>query len=160
MDYNIKNHKSQEFLEIPPPPEVSASEKRDFAINKRVPFNVDILNRLNKIEPLYYQFNDKGNGRLFADVFKDILRFNATAKSWYYFNGRAWEIDLQGLTASRLAKELTDALLRYCITIHDDEKKQIYIKYVGGLCSSDKLNIQYFYGEGISINIRHFSLIY
>ena len=37
-----------------------------------------------------YPWNDIGNGRLFADVFKDIARFVPERKQWFIYNGTRW----------------------------------------------------------------------
>ncbi|MDR2728719.1 MAG: hypothetical protein LBB56_06255 [Chitinispirillales bacterium] len=62
-----------------------------------------------------YSCDDKGAGRLFADVFKSTLRYNATAKSWYYYNGCVWKQDNGGLNASYCAKELSDVMEIYAL---------------------------------------------
>ena len=78
--------------------------------------------------PLYKSTDDISSGRLFADVFKEILRYNVTAKQWYYYDGRIWREDTEGMIADSLAKSLARALYIYAV---DAEKT--YRDYVGRL---------------------------
>ena len=80
-----------------------------------------------------YSWNDKGNGELFADVFKNTVRFNVTAKEWYQYTGKIWKEDTGGMKAAHLAKELTDALMIYSTTIQDDKARMEYQKYISCL---------------------------
>lgn len=85
---------------------------------------------ISELKPeLNYTWDDKGNGQLFADVFKDRCRYNVTAKEWYRYNGRNWEEDTGAMEVSRQAKELSEALLSYSFTI-DEGKKDGYRKHI------------------------------
>ena len=57
--------------------------------------------------------NDKGFGRMYARAFKDVLRYNITEKSWYYYNGKVWKEDKEDITAKNLAKLFSDEILVY-----------------------------------------------
>ena len=116
-----------EILELPKT-QLSKEQRRDYAINKRVKADADILNKLHEVKPeLAYQHNDKGFGELFADLFVDTCRFNVTAKEWYVYDGKKWIEDTGGMIAHSKAKQLYDALLRYSTTIEDDVLKRNYI---------------------------------
>lgn len=93
-----------------------------------------IVHKLKEIKPeSKYSYNDKGNGELFADLFKDKCRYNVTAKEWYCYDGKVWHEDTGAMVASRCAKELADALLIYSTTISEETKKAAYIKHVANL---------------------------
>lgn len=77
-----------------------------------------------------YKWNDQGISQLFADVYKDQLRYNATAKEWYRYDGKIWVADTGGMYAAKLAKVIADALLVYCTTIADEQKRSGYAKFV------------------------------
>lgn len=77
-----------------------------------------------------YSYDDRGNGDLFADVFKDVCRFNSTAKCWCCYNGKFWEEDRAELIAAENAKMLQDALLIYATTIEDYKEREEYGKHV------------------------------
>ena len=105
--------------------------KRDYAIVKNVPLKLDLVERVRKAqESKGYSLNDKGAGALFADVFKDEARFNVTANSWYFYNGRVWAMDQGAMRVSQLAKDLADALLIYSTTISDEARKKVYTDFV------------------------------
>lgn len=77
-----------------------------------------------------YSYDDRGNGDLFADMFKDVCRFNSTAKCWCCYNGKFWEEDRAELIAAENAKMLQDALLIYATTIEDYKEREEYGKHV------------------------------
>lgn len=74
-----------------------------------------ILQKLNglKRKPHKYSWDDKGNGELFAEVFKDSLRFDLTSGEWRNYNGKIWKIDMRSCVAHKYAKLLKDALFKY-----------------------------------------------
>lgn len=76
-----------------------------------------------------YPWNDIGNGRLFADVFKDIARFVPERKQWFIYDSTRWVPDTGALKAMELCKDLADALMRYTLDIHDEHKRKSYIDY-------------------------------
>lgn len=94
-----------------------------------------LINQIRKLKPEQYELNDKGNGQLYADVYRDILRFNATAKEWYWFNDKRWQQDTGGMIAERKAKELSDALFIYATSIEDNAVRTEYIKHVARMGS-------------------------
>ena len=76
-----------------------------------------------------YPWNDNGSGRLFADIYKDIARFVPERKKWYIYDGTRWIPDVGGLKTMELAKALGDALIRYAITVKEEELRKQYLKY-------------------------------
>lgn len=90
-----------------------------------------VLERLRTIHPeLCYKWDDKGDGNLFADLFKNHIRWNTTSKQWYYYNGKIWKEDEGGMIASRYGKALADCLVRYASEIEDEEKRFKYMNHV------------------------------
>ena len=75
------------------------------------------------------EFNDQMMGRLFASIFRPVLRYNVTAKEWYFYNGRYWQIDTGGMIAHRKAKTLVDALLVYSSAISARDFTKFVVKY-------------------------------
>lgn len=76
-----------------------------------------------------YPWNDIGNGRLFADIFKDIARFVPERKQWHIYDGTRWVSDTGSLKAMELCKALANALMRYALDIHDEHKRKSYIDF-------------------------------
>ena len=87
------------------------------------------VNALSPAENDRYPWNDIGNGRLFADVFKAIARFVPERKQWFIYNGTRWVSDTGSLKAMELCKALADALMRYALDIHDEHKRKSYIDF-------------------------------
>ena len=89
----------------------------------------DLQQTLRELAPAEndrYPWNDIGNGRLFADVFKDIARFVPERKQWHIYDGTRWVSDTGSLKAMELCKALADALMRYALDIHDEHKRKSY----------------------------------
>ena len=74
----------------------------------------DVLEAIENIQPeLTYTRNDRGNGQMFARIFKDNTRYCSTAKQWYYYDGVVWKKDMEGMKANEKAKIMYDALRQY-----------------------------------------------
>lgn len=90
-----------------------------------------IKDKVAELKPeVNYSLDDRGNGDLFADVFKGVCRFNSTARCWFCYNGKYWEEDSSDLIVAERAKILQDALLIYSITIEDYKKREEYTKHI------------------------------
>lgn len=76
-----------------------------------------------------YGWSDNGAGRLFADVYKSCARYVPERKVWYVYDGTRWVTDMAALKVMELCKDLSDALMTYALSIHDEHKRKDYIKY-------------------------------
>ena len=47
---------------------------------------------------------DIDTAQLFAELYKDKLRYIPEAKSFYFYNGIVWQQDIEGMQAKRYAK--------------------------------------------------------
>ena len=113
---------------------ITRPTKREYAIKSKIQAKEGILAKLEELNAYKnYTLDDKGSGRLFADVYKDTCRFNATANEWYYFNGKVWLRDEGGMVVHAKAKEFTDSLLIYATTIEDEQQKKHYLDHVAKL---------------------------
>lgn len=98
--------------------------------------NSDVLDKLKTLHPeinRFYKWDDKGNGALYAEVFKDVIRWNATAKRWCFYDGKKWNVDEDSMMAQRCAKQLMDSLLIYSLGIEDENIKLSYQKHINKL---------------------------
>lgn len=102
--------------------------------------NIDDI--LDTLKPDEYEntknADDIASGRLFAEVFGNVIRYNITAKSYFYYDGKVWKIDDEGLISFHLTKVLQKRLYHYFA------KKDVspqYTKYVGSLSSRHKREI-------------------
>ena len=101
-----------------------------------LPTNDDwIQAKLQELRPETYDLNDKGNGELFADVFRNSIRWNTTKKEWCVYNGKVWLEDAGGMAAARKAKELSRELIIYAGKLEDDVIQGNYLKHVAKLGS-------------------------
>ena len=90
-----------------------------------------VENRLKAIDPAndpkYNTADDIASAQLFKAVFERYVRYNATAKSWYVYDGIRWKPDLGGLAVESYAKMFSRALLIYSADVPSkDFRKHIY----------------------------------
>ena len=76
-----------------------------------------------------YPLTDIGAGRLFADCFKDSLRYVRERKSWFCYENGVWSEDVGSLIAMEKLKELADALMHYALTIQDERVRKEFIRF-------------------------------
>lgn len=93
----------------------------------------DVIERINDINPhdkeLYKKRDDLSLSRLFSDVFKDCARYNATAKEWYYYDGRVWKRDTGTMVIERYMKTFVKALTVYSLKVDDSDYTRFISKY-------------------------------
>lgn len=79
--------------------------------------NGDILEVMRSLSPLtnkLYETRDQITfGRLFADTFKSVLKYNVTSKQWYIYDGIVWKEDTGGVITGRLAETFQRVLKIY-----------------------------------------------
>ncbi len=91
----------------------------------------DILTKLHEIKPEdnnVYLSGDLGNGRLFADIFKDILRFVPERKMWFFYDGIKRTKDIGNLKTMEFCKDLALSLIQYAGTIKNEVKRAFAVK--------------------------------
>jgi len=98
----------------------------------------DIINPLDN--PRRYTSDDKGNGYLFADSFKNGLRYCPEAKAWYCYDGTRWTSG-GNETARERAKALADYLWGLVPGITDPDEQQRFIKNATALRNQPKRDI-------------------
>ena len=88
---------------------------------------------LDKLRPesnSRYEWNDIGFGNLFADVYKDTLRYVPERKSWFYYDGTRWRQDIANLGAMEKAKRLISQLMSYALNTKDERRREVFVKTV------------------------------
>lgn len=96
--------------------------------------NFRLLEKLKKLTPeKRYTQNDIGMSELFADIYKSKIRYNVTAKQWYYFNGKVWKEDTGSMITLQKMKELSKALIVYGSSITDDSRRGNFVRFVNQL---------------------------
>lgn len=102
------------------------------------PFNIssafenfnDELIRLKEMGcPNKYKWDDIGSSLLFADFYKDILRYVPERKSWIIYKDGYWQKDTGSIYAMKLCMKLAE-LLKMCVSeVKEENKWQDFIKY-------------------------------
>lgn len=106
-------------------------EKREKSIRQNSIQTKKIQEILMRMQPhIKYSYDDRGNGDLFSDIYKEAARFNTSVNEWYVYNGKVWERDVGAMKVSRMAKELKDELLIYSISIKNESQKLAYQKHI------------------------------
>jgi len=77
-----------------------------------------------------YEWNDIGTGNLFADMYKDELRYVPERKSWFFYDGSIWKQDTGSLHAMERCKRLFEQWMMYALGITDERRRTDYIKFI------------------------------
>lgn len=89
-----------------------------------------VTDRIRELDPAKTDalntMDDIASAQLFKMVFGKYVRYNATSKSWYVYDGIRWKPDQGDLTVERYAKLLSRALWTYTADIQSPE----FQKYV------------------------------
>ena len=152
-DYFQTGHSKQDFEQL-----LKTEQTRP--LQENVSENVEPASLPDKLQMLNavsnYETNDKGFGALFAEIFKDRHRYNASRKDFMSYDGKRWVDDTEGLSARSDAKVLSDALLAYGSSTGNSD----YLKSVSSLCSlrsrnnmlQDSRDVYYFSNEDLDTN--------
>ena len=73
----------------------------------------------------------------FAELHKDYLLYNSTAKKWYYYDSTRWVIDEDGIVTERYAQRFFDTLLSFSKKLNDE---QMYYRKVRPYDTYDKIS--------------------
>lgn len=110
-------------------------------------FQSELLEILKYMDPAskkssYRGTDDIALGKLYADVYRSIARYNTTAKCWYLFNGVVWVPDQGSKTAGLLAQMLQRGLTGYLYQQPAQDDLQEYltvIKKLGNHTQREKM---------------------
>lgn len=95
-------------------------DTKDFVFSNQSDDMLKIVKELIRMEAINRNINDKENGQLYAELFKDKHRYNATRRKWMYYDGTKWTDDIEGMEAKQSAKMLSDALLECAMAAGSD----------------------------------------
>lgn len=127
-DFFAAGHTKEEFEKMV---EESVTKKHITAGPQATKDNlVNDLIRLDAVNR--FPLTDIGSASLFSAIFQKKHRYNATAKDWFYYDGKRWMLDREGLRARKSAKKLSQALSKYavnCLPDEDEKQKEQYLKY-------------------------------
>lgn len=102
----------------------------------------DAVTRLDPLHNEHYSITDELTaGKLYADVFRPVLRFSTTSKAWMFYDGIRWQIDEGNAVAENLGQRLTRCLNVYIVkTIPDEptETEKRYRAFIDSLGSRQK----------------------
>ena len=73
--------------------------------------------------------DDISSAQLFMKVFGKYVRYNATAKSWYVYDGIRWKPDPGDLTVERYAQYLSRALWMYSADVQSQFFQDFVVKF-------------------------------
>lgn len=75
----------------------------------------------------YRRLRDLERSRLFADVSRDIIRYNVTAKQWFIYDGTRWCMDEGGIAADLLAKDFSLSFRQYAAHLEMEDAKSFIL---------------------------------
>lgn len=70
---------------------------------------------------------------LFTHIYKAQIRYNVSAKQWYYFNGKVWVEDIGSMLTLQKMKELSKTLIVYSSSITDEDIRRRFVTFVNKL---------------------------
>lgn len=76
-----------------------------------------------------YPLTDIGSSKLYADMFRNELRFVREMGLYFYYNGKVWVKDVGSIFAKRLAKKFAVKTVDRANSIMDDKTREVYVKY-------------------------------
>ncbi|QQK08836.1 phage/plasmid primase, P4 family [Miniphocaeibacter halophilus] len=92
-------------------------------------FGIEKLKEMGLPLSSKYSWTDIGSGRIFADFYKDKLRFVPERKSWYFYEDGIWIQDTGNLKAMKLCMKLANLLHILALDIEDEHKRKAYVKF-------------------------------
>jgi len=90
----------------------------------------ELVEMLKAVKPEDFNSGEMSYGRLFAEIFSDVARYNTTTKSWNTYNGKVWTTDTESMVVLGYAKELCDALLIYGAWLPDGKIKDSFVEFI------------------------------
>ena len=105
------------------------AERDDYIPPEQFGAPQDFLKRLKPEDNKLYPWTELGAGQLFADFYKDILRYVPARKSWYYYENGIWQPDMGSLKTMEYCKALAKQLTIYCFSIEDEHRQEEYAKF-------------------------------
>lgn len=87
------------------------------------------LDEWDVLEFTAYPRTGIGTSKLFADKYKNELRFVRELGLYFYYNGVVWVKDLNYVYARRLAKKFTQTAINTANKIEDDDTRNAAVKY-------------------------------
>lgn len=114
------------------------NRSQNFGIFKDIHFkNPELKKVLTTADPMrnkfYNTLDEISNGRLFADTFGGILKYNTTARCWYYFDGCVWKMDEGNVIVEKTAQRFARCLNIYVaenISESPNEHEKQYRKFI------------------------------
>lgn len=85
----------------------------------------------------FYELNERGMSRCFAETIHTHFIFNATQNVWMYYDGRRWQEDTGGIHIQSKMKEFSFELLKYAVNNAGGEDDS-FLTFVQSLGKSSK----------------------
>ena len=95
---------------------------------------------IQKIGKVTYGSDDIGNGDLFADTYRDELRYVTEWKRWILWDGKRWAADTREAVRVKAHGLLRHIMPRLALEITEDERRAKYLRHVAASHSSSKID--------------------
>lgn len=84
--------------------------------------------RSSRLSATGYSWDEVGMSQLFAEVYRDSLKYCGEKRSWYVYADGAWRIDTNGLEIAGAIKEFYRLMSLYLGEIADDDRREAFTK--------------------------------
>ncbi|WP_342550939.1 phage/plasmid primase, P4 family [Lysinibacillus sp. FSL M8-0216] len=92
-----------------------------------------------KVERKYYSFDDTGNAQRLRDAYGDHIRYSYIRKNWYYYDGKIWQIDQEGMIkmlVDKTVEKMKNEALFIPEGVDEEEVRNNFIKHIKATRSS------------------------
>ena len=105
-----------------------------FVPNTHDDFNLYVMeDSVSKKERKFYSYDDTGNAARFKDTYGEIVRYSYVRKNWYFYDGKMWLIDQQGMIktlADRVVEKMKEEPVYVPSGVEEEDVKKAFAKHI------------------------------
>lgn len=97
-------------------------------------FNLYVLeDDVKTIEKKFYSYDDTGNAKRFTDAYGEVIRYSYIRKNWYFYDGKIWLIDQQGMIkniADKVIEKMKNEPIHVMDGVDEEEATKAFNKHL------------------------------
>ncbi|MEW4153675.1 phage/plasmid primase, P4 family [Bacillus thuringiensis] len=80
-------------------------------------------NDVKPIEKKFYSYDDTGNAKRLTDTYGEVIRYSYIRKNWYFYDGKIWMIDQQGMM-KKIADKVIEKMKEEPVYVPEGEEEE------------------------------------
>ncbi|MEW4150061.1 phage/plasmid primase, P4 family [Bacillus thuringiensis] len=80
-------------------------------------------NDVKPIEKKFYSYDDTGNAKRLTDTYGEVIRYSYIRKNWYFYDGKIWMIDQQGMM-KKIADKVIEKMKEEPVYVPEGENEE------------------------------------